>query len=549
LSLIAAVALLPAPGTIIYNETVFRQVRGQEAQQSAFRTAELVSLEIDRIISGSGGILAAMARAPVVRNFREQDCAPYLLDLAIDLPQFNAIAAIDRDGNLRCRSTAASVTTGFETRPYFQAVMRDRVFSVGEYTKSANDQSEVLPLAVPINDAQGEIIGVLVAGLNLDWLGTRLRQRQFPANSSLTIADRNGTILAREPLPERFVGTRIPDSFQHLVNASAPGTLELTSQDGTQRVQGYFPTTMPPFGLYVSAGISKTDAFQSINEATQRNLLLAALSAIVAFAVAMLVARKLVLQPVHRLQTTIDAWRAGNTGARTGMHPQQDEISAVGASVDAFLNELNFAREERLATDEKRELLSQELQHRIKNLLATVQAIAVQSFGRDRNAEDLQSFNQRLTAMGKAQAILVGQNWQQADITEVVASSTSLFDAPERFSISGPNLQINGAAAMTLSMALHELCTNAVKYGALSNSGGHVVVIWNVQDQPESTFYLIWEERGGPSVAEPTKVGFGTRMIETILAREIGGTVRLNYAASGLTCLCTAPLASILVSA
>jgi two-component sensor histidine kinase len=542
LALIAAVALLPALGTILYNEAVFRQVRGMEVHQTALRTAELAALEMERIISGSSGILAAMARAPVVRAFSEQDCAPYLRDLRQELPQFNAIAALDAEGNLRCRSSTARVVTGFQKRPYFQAVMRDRSFTIGEYMESSNDPIAVLPLAVPINDAAGTTIGVLVAGLSLDWLGNRLRERQFAANSSLTIADRNGVIIAREPLPERFVGTRIPANFLHLISADQPGTLELTSQDGTERVQGYFPATVPPLGIYVSAGISKTDAFRSINEATQRNLLLAMLSALAAFAIAHLVARQLVLRPVRLLQATIDNWRVGQTATRTGMSPDRDEISDVGASIDAFLAELNQAREERQRADQQRDMLGRELQHRIKNLLATVQAIATQTFAKHEDVDQLETFSQRLAAMGKAQSVLVTRNWTDADLTEVVSAGTSLFQAAERFQISGPPMMISARAAMSLSMALHELCTNAVKYGALSKPEGYVSISWSVARADQPIFSFFWQEHDGPAVTEPLKAGFGTQMIQKVLAYEISGTVKLAYAPEGVSCTVTAPL-------
>ncbi len=538
--------MLPALGTILYNEVEFRKVRGTEVRQSALRTAELVSLEMQQVISGSEGILEAIAAAPVVKTFTDAECTAYLGNLIVNLPQFNAISAIDAQGNMRCRSRPAAIKTGYTSRPYFPLVMNEGRFVLGEYTISQNDGTALLPMAAPILGDEAKPIGVLVAGLSLDWLGDRLRERRFAPDSSLTIADRNGTIIAREPFPERFVGTKIPEAFQHLVNADSPGTLELISQDGTPRVQGYYPTTAPPEGIYISAGLSRREAFRGINEATQRNLVLAALSAILAMALSLLLSRQLVLQPVRRLQATIDLWRSGRTEARTGMKRNQDEISQMGASVDEFLDELQAAREAQKRLDQERELLTGEMQHRIKNILSNVQAIASQSFNGQVDQAVLDTYNERLIAMGNAQAVLAGENWTQAEIGKIVRESTGLFGEPERFQINGPALVLNAKAAMALSMALHELCTNAVKYGALNDPDGQVKIVWHVSDEPNAEFTLSWREQDGPPVLPPTRSGFGTMMVQKVFAMEVNGTTDLRYETDGVTWTVTAPLDGVL---
>src|SRR5690606_20738956 len=116
---------------------------------------------------------------------------------------------------------------------------------------------------------------VVVAYLDLNWLGARVRERELFGGNALTIADRNGIILAREPFPERFVGTPIPEEYQRLVRAPVPGTLELTSQDGTRRVVGYYPGQD---SLYVSAGTSVETGLQQVGKVTRFGLAVIALA-------------------------------------------------------------------------------------------------------------------------------------------------------------------------------------------------------------------------------------------------------------------------------
>jgi two-component sensor histidine kinase len=116
-------------------------------------------------------------------------------------------------------------------------------------------------------------------------------------------------------------------------------------------------------------------------------------------------------------------------------------------------------------------------------------------------------------------------------------------EGADRFAIDGPALQLSPGVALSLSMALHELCTNAVKYGALSNEAGQVAISWETTRAPSgATLRLRWQESGGPAVVEPAERGFGTRLLERGIASELGGSVEIKYGASGLTCMIEAPV-------
>ena len=200
---------------------------------------------------------------------------------------------------------------------------------------------------------------------------------------------------------------------------------------------------------------------------------------------------------------------------------------------------------ERKRTEEHQRLLLNELNHRVKNTLAVIQSIASQTFrGEAAKPEAREAFESRLTALASAHDLLTSESWQAASLRQVVAEAATGCGAVEgRTRIDGEDLRVPPRTAVSIAMALHELCTNAVKYGALSNDRGTVTVSWEVRRESEGQrLHLVWCERGGPPVTPPERRGFGSRMIERGLAAELGGTVELQFRPEGLCCLVDAPL-------
>lgn len=190
--------------------------------------------------------------------------------------------------------------------------------------------------------------------------------------------------------------------------------------------------------------------------------------------------------------------------------------------------------------EEHQKLLVNELNHRVKNTLATVQSIAAQSF-RGGNALDgpRASFEARLFALSRAYDLLTRENWAGVSLAEVVAAVIEPYRSAtvDPFTIAGPALRAPPRMALSLSMALHELCINAAKYGALS-AGGRVSLTWT----DGARLRMVWRESDGPPVAPPTRRGFGSRLIERGLAHDLGGTVVLDFAPEGVVCTIDVPV-------
>ncbi|WP_374575896.1 sensor histidine kinase [Phenylobacterium sp.] len=194
---------------------------------------------------------------------------------------------------------------------------------------------------------------------------------------------------------------------------------------------------------------------------------------------------------------------------------------------------------ERTRTEERLRLMVNELNHRVKNTLATVQSVALQTL---RNAVSLDSartaLNERLLALAKAHDVLTRESWDGADLADIVASAIEAHGAAARVKAEGPHVRLQPKPAVALAMALHELFTNAAKYGALRHDDGVIHLTWSAGGAP-GALRLVWQEHGGPAVAQPKRRGFGARLIDG-LARDMAGAATLEFRPEGLRCVVTA---------
>jgi PAS domain S-box-containing protein len=195
---------------------------------------------------------------------------------------------------------------------------------------------------------------------------------------------------------------------------------------------------------------------------------------------------------------------------------------------------------ERKAAEERQKLLIDELNHRVKNTLATVQSLAAQTArGGPTPGEFRERFEGRLIALSKAHNQLTEHHWESAELRALLSASFApyLGTVPDRAVLRGENIMLRPRAVLTLAMAVHELVTNAAKYGALSTSAGHIEVSWHVaEENGRQVLRIDWREQDGPPVAAPRKRGFGSKLIEGSIASELGGTARMNFAPGGLCC-------------
>jgi two-component sensor histidine kinase len=191
---------------------------------------------------------------------------------------------------------------------------------------------------------------------------------------------------------------------------------------------------------------------------------------------------------------------------------------------------------------ERQKLMIDELNHRVKNTLATVQSIAMQTA---RSHEDPRSFAEtfqsRILSLSHTHDLLTRSHWEGADLREVLEHETTAHGL-HRLTLNGPSVALDPAMAVSLGMIFHELATNAAKYGALSAGEGRVLVDWSVADLSDPRLTIIWRETGGPAVAMPDRRGFGSRLIERNVRHDLAGTVQLQYLNNGFIAEISIPL-------
>jgi PAS domain S-box-containing protein len=212
-------------------------------------------------------------------------------------------------------------------------------------------------------------------------------------------------------------------------------------------------------------------------------------------------------------------------------------VSPIKDSDGRIIGASKIARDvtERKRAQEQQKMLVNEMKHRIKNSLATVQAIATQTL--NQHAKERDALIARLHALGNAHDLLTAETWERAPLNAIVTQALKPFQEQhhERISVEGPDdVWLDSTKSVVVAMVVHELATNAIKFGALSNGSGRVTVAWEQQTQPDRV-KLVWQESGGPKVCAPKKKGFGSHLIERAFGGQLG-QAQLVFNPKGLAC-------------
>lgn len=222
-------------------------------------------------------------------------------------------------------------------------------------------------------------------------------------------------------------------------------------------------------------------------------------------------------------------------------------LEAENLDLRRLLAQAGIDAAEQKVAEKLQRIMVEELHHRVKNILATVQAIASQSLRATQNIEDgRKAIESRLQALGRVHDVLLQTNWSKAKLVAILMAGIEPFitaTAPQ-IEIRSADIEVAPAAALPLAMILNELCTNAVKYGALSRPTGRVSIEASVADGDDG-FLLTWTEKGGPAVQEPARRSFGSKLIEHAFVAQLQATARLSFAPGGVIYELRAPLAEL----
>lgn len=539
LFLFSVIGLLPVFAVVGLLEVQLRQAREAEVRDIVTRQSQQAASEMERLVEGVRTLLTAVTLARVVQRFEPESCSAYMAALVRRLPQLGGLIVLDTAGNPRCTDADRPIHN-YADREYFRKAVETRDFVVGHYTAGrAEPNARVLPFAMPLLADDGTVTGVVATALKLSAVQAIIEDWGLPPGGSLTIADGNGTIIARNPLPDRFVGTSIPSPYlEDWVKASEPGVAEVLSQDGTLRILAYKPARLTPAGIYVSTGVAHDEVFAAVDRNWIWNVGVLVAGLLGALATSWITTRIFVGRPVQDLVALAGAWSKGETGRDRKPFPTR-EFESIAAALDAMGHDI----EERSSVAARRqELLVSELNHRVKNTLALVQAIGTQTATHARDPDEFNaSFGERIRSLARTHDLLTTAHWTGVDLRALVEAEIAATAAPGRVEIDGPTVEIPAGLAVSISLIVHELATNAVKYGCLAGPGGRLTVDWSLETgDGGETLGFRWRERCALPVSPPVSTGFGTRLIKRTLASIGSGSS--DFTPDGLAFAMTVPL-------
>lgn len=353
------------------------------------------------------------------------------------------------------------------------------------------------------------------------------RQQRVPDRWVATLLDNNRRVIARSRANEQFTGALASKDMEENLRHSTEGVSKSTSLEGVPTMVAY--TRSPQTGWTLVVAIPREELATTVNRSVMLGGGVFLVLLILGIALSMVYARRINAE-MRRLVSDAAAIGRGET-----LPPADpgglEEIAAVHAA-------LREASQELKARAERQGVMINELNHRVKNTLATVQALARQTFMKIKGAP-VDVFTERLIALSGAHDLLTRTGWREADMGQLIEASLGAH--VDRVDRAGPPVALAPHTAVGLSMVFHELATNSAKYGALSAPGGRVQVIWRLDPVTDNLIFT-WRDIGGPPVSPPDSTGFGTRLIESSIRREQKGHARFDFRAEGLVFEASLPL-------
>ena len=451
------------------------------------QTVRSIRLTLDAEMQRMTGGLQVLALTDTLKNGDFDGFRRIALGFLEQYSKGGVLLVADRDGRMLFSSMEAE-TPNLPMRNNRDIV--ERVFATKrpQYSNlffGALKKTQIVTVEVPVL-RDGEVIYDISFTPPIEMFQNILESQRPSADWTLSMLDAEGYVFARVPNPQESFGKRATPSILRTMLQKSEAVQPTTSLDGVQLMSGFVHS--PLTGWIVGAGISES----SLAAPLWRNLAVASVIGAILLAIG--------LGFALRMATTI-------------------------------------ARGEML-----HDLLIEELNHRVKNTLAILQAIAVQTF-RGATRGEREKFEGRLGALAEAHNLLSREKWQGSELSEVISRVLQpyILNNPERVKMFGPHVPLSPRLAVVLSMIVHEIATNAAKYGALSNDSGTVALDWEILDEMPQKLRMIWTEAGGPPVVAPVQRGFGSRLIERSARDQLGGEATVDFLPRGVvyTVLCS----------
>jgi two-component sensor histidine kinase len=531
---LAALALAVAIPLVALAFYVSQRVADSEreaARITHMTTGRSLAAVVDREIEKHVAVAWSLAQSRALLAGQWQEFWTEAKETLAYLPE-SWIAVFDLDGHMRM-ITLRPLGTPLPSRPLYDIERRALASgtpAVSDLIVGSITHRLITFAAVPVR-RDGKPLYLLQLALPPEQFQRLLEQQQYPADWLLGVIDRNGNFIARLPDGARHVGQPASEGWRAAIRERPQGMAEHLSLAGKPIIEAYLPTS---YGWSVGVAIDKA-AIEAPLRRTQWLLLGASLGCItLGLVLAWLIGRRFLrsTQMLHAAATEM-ATEKPVAAATTGVHEIDRAVGAFAAASDL----LRARAEEREHAAEVQHTLTRELQHRSNNLLAVIQAIAHRSLAGDALLEGARkAFQERLQALARTHRELTRSNFAGLDVGEIVRAELEPFAARTR--IDGQHVMLGPQEAQNFSLAVHELATNAAKYGALSRPEGSVEVRWKVGANGNGkVLQFEWHEHGGPAIAAPARRGFGSWLLNSLFKQ-----AQFDYAPSGLRCGLDMPL-------
>jgi two-component sensor histidine kinase len=537
LLLLVLLAAVPVFLVEAYYELQLREERRTEIGQRVQQMADLVAGQLDRMIEGAQTVLITLGNFPSIRERDTETCNDILIRLAARFPTHDSFGVAGPDGTVVCNSVPRSPPLNVADRPYFRRALETKSLAVSDLLAGQLSGRKLLVLAQPTLDERGAVETVLILTLDPKIISDLLARVPLPQDATIGVMDRQGRRVARVPFDPALIGGPSPMA-DLLARLSGQGDGHLVQQDDDGIVRFYgFAHSAHVADLVAYVGLARDTLFSAEDRLLIERLALSGAAFVLAALAAWWFGDYAVRRPIMRLRTAMQRVAAGDLSARAEVTSRTEELAELAAS-------FNDMARKRLHAEEQQRILLRELNHRMKNSFAAVRSIAAQTLSHAADPEEFQrAFDGRLAALARASTLLAAGNWQAADLHSLVDASLEPFRTEENLRLRGPYVLLPSGMALTLGLALHELATNAAKYGAFSVPEGRVEIAWEVRSQADwPRLVLDWTEHGGPPVAEPEHRGFGRTLIERSVAYELDGSAELIFAPEGVRCHIEVPL-------
>jgi two-component sensor histidine kinase len=480
-----ALPLIVFAAVIVFND--YEQDR-KDAAQRVLETVRSIRLVLDAEVQRMTGALQVLA---LTESVRDGDFGKFRRIADGFLGQYGeggVVLVADRDG--RQLFSSISPDTGSlpprNNREIVEKVFATKLPQYSNLFLGAVKQRPIVTVEIPVLRDNAVIYDISFSP-PIEIFQAILDKQRPGADWTISIFDRDGVNFARVPNPQETIGKRASSLLYAGMSRTSEATLQTVSLEGVPLITTFAKS--PVTGWTVAAGIAE----DSVVGPLWRNLAITSVLGGVLLLIGLAFA--------VRMATTI-------------------------------------ARGEML-----HDLLIEELNHRVKNTLAILQAIAVQTF-RSASRTERETFEGRLGALAEAHNLLSKERWQGSELQDVVdrVLQPYLLNNPGRMRMSGPKVPLSPRLAVVLSMILHEIATNAAKYGALSNDTGTIRLDWEIFTESAGKLRLIWTEAGGPHVTAPVQRGFGSRLIERSARDQLGGEATVDFLPHGVVYTVTCSL-------